>query len=194
MNKSIDFYFDVISPYAYIAHKKIEKINKDKKIVFNYKPILLGGLHNLTEINPLAFNKFKMINMKNDCDLVSKKNDIKFKWNDNFPINSLYIMRGYLLIKKDLKYEYLNEFFNAYWVENKDLSNKESMNIILDKLSKNNKFFFEGIEDQKIKDELKEITNQAFNKEIFGTPTFIVNNKLFWGQDRLEYAIDETLN
>lgn len=194
MNKSIDFYFDVISPYAYIAHKKIEKINKDKKIVFNYKPILLGGLHNLTEINPLAFNKFKMINMKNDCDLVSKKNDIKFKWNDNFPINSLYIMRGYLLIKKDLKYEYINEFFNAYWVENKDLSNKESMNIILDKLSINHKFFFEGIEDQKIKDELKEITNQAFNKEIFGTPTFIVNNKLFWGQDRLEYAIDETLN
>ena len=194
MNKSIDFYFDVISPYAYIAHKKIEKINKDKKIVFNYKPILLGGLHNLTEINPLAFNKFKMINMKNDCDLVSKKNDIKFKWNDNFPINSLYIMRGYLLIKKDLKYEYLNEFFNAYWVENKDLSNKENMNIILDKLSINHKFFFEGIEDQKIKDELKEITNQAFNKEIFGAPTFIVNNKLFWGQDRLEYVIDEILN
>ena len=194
MNKSIDFYFDVISPYAYIAHKKIEKINKDKKIVFNYKPILLGGLHNLTEINPPAFNKFKMINMKNDCDLVSKKNDIKFKWNDNFPINSLYIMRGYLLIKKDLKYEYLNEFFNAYWVKNKDLSNKENMNIILDKLSINHKFFFEGIEDQKIKDELKEITNQAFNKKIFGAPTFIVNNKLFWGQDRLEYAIDETLN
>ena len=194
MNKSIDFYFDVISPYAYIAHKKIEKINKDKKIVFNYKPILLGGLHNLAEISPPAFNKFKMINMKNDCDLVSKKNDIKFKWNDNFPVNSLYIMRGYLLIKKDLKYEYLNEFFNAYWVENKDLSNKENMNIILDKLSINHKFFFEGIEDQKIKDELKEITNQAFNKEIFGTPTFIVNNKLFWGQDRLEYAIDETLN
>ena len=132
--------------------------------------------------------------MKNDCDLVSKKNDIKFKWNDNFPVNSLYIMRGYLLIKKDLKYEYLNEFFNAYWVENKDLSNKESMNIILDKLSINHKFFFEGIEDQKIKDELKEITNQAFNKEIFGAPTFIVNNKLFWGQDRLEYVIDEILN
>lgn len=194
MNKSIDFYFDVVSPYAYIAHKKIEKISKSKKILFNYKPILLGGLHNLAEISPPAFNKFKMINMKNDCDLVSKKNDIKFKWNDNFPINSLYIMRGYLLIKKDLKYEYLNEFFNAYWVENKDLSNKENMNIILDKLSINHKFFFEGIEDQKIKDELKEITNQAFNKEIFGAPTFIVNNKLFWGQDRLEYVIDEILN
>ena len=103
-------------------------------------------------------------------------------------------MRGYLLIKKDLKYEYLNEFFNAYWVKNKDLSNKENMNIILDKLSINHKFFFEGIEDQKIKDELKEITNQAFNKEIFGAPTFIVNNKLFWGQDRLEYVIDEILN
>ena len=64
MNKSIDFYFDVVSPYAYIAHKKIEKISKSKKILFNYKPILLGGLHNLAEISPPAFNKFKMINMK----------------------------------------------------------------------------------------------------------------------------------
>ena len=99
MNKYIDFYFDVISPYAFIAHKKIEKIQKSEKISFNYMPILLGGLHNLANITAPALNKFKMINMKNDCDLVSKKNDIKFKWNDNFPINTLYIMRGYLLVK-----------------------------------------------------------------------------------------------
>ena len=194
MTKSIDFYFDFISPYSYLAHKRLKSLNKDNKIKINYKPILLGGLHKLGGITAPAFNDSKMKNMKNDCDLVSKKNNIQFKWNEKFPINSLYIMRGYLLIKKDLKYEYLNEFFNAYWVENKELSNKENMNIILDKLSINHKFFFEGIEDQKIKDELKEITNQAFNKEIFGAPTFIVNNKLFWGQDRLEYVIDEILN
>ena len=46
MTKSIDFYFDVISPLFFIAHKKIQKIKQNKKIVFNYKPIFLGGLHN----------------------------------------------------------------------------------------------------------------------------------------------------
>ena len=96
MTKSIDFYFDIISPYSYIAHKKIEKVIKEKNILFNYKPILLGGLHKLAEITAPAFNEFKMKNMKNDCVLVSSKNHIPFKWNEKFPINSISIMRGYL--------------------------------------------------------------------------------------------------
>ena len=45
-----------------------------------------------------------------------------------------------------------------------------------------------------ILEKLKDLTDEAFNKEIFGAPTFVVNNKLFWGQDRLEYAIDELEN
>ena len=73
MTKSIDFYFDIISPYSYIAYKKIEKINVNKKILFNYKPILLGGLHNLANITAPAFNELKMKNMRRDCELVSKK-------------------------------------------------------------------------------------------------------------------------
>jgi 2-hydroxychromene-2-carboxylate isomerase len=194
MSKHIDFYFDVISPYAFIAHNKIEKIQKSKKISFNYMPILLGGLHNLTNITAPAFNKFKMINMKNDCYLVSKKNDIKFKWNDNFPINSLHIMRGYLLIKKELKYDYINEIFNAYWVNNRDMAKQENINFILNRLKINQEFFFDGINSQKIKDALKKLTSEAFDKKIFGAPTFVVNNKIFWGQDRLEYAIDEIIN
>ena len=55
-------------------------------------------------------------------------------------------------------------------------------------------FFFESINKQEIKDELKNITNEAFKKDIFGAPTFVVNNKIFWGQDRLEYALEELNN
>ena len=51
--------------------------------------------------------------------------------------------------------------------------------------------FYEKIESEKIKGELKKLTNEAFEKDIFGAPTFVVNNKIFWGQDRLDYAIDE---
>ena len=73
MSSYIDFYFDIISPYSYIAHKKIQKIKKHQKVIFNYKPILLGGLHNLARINAPAFNQYKMKNMQSDCELVSKK-------------------------------------------------------------------------------------------------------------------------
>ena len=191
MSNYIDFYFDIISPYSYIAHKKIQKINENQKIIFNYKPILLGGLHNLAGINAPAFNKYKMKNMQSDCELVSKKNDISFKWNFKFPINSLSIMRGYLSADDNQKENYLNIFFNAYWRDNLDLSSKKEFSKLLATLGMDSKIFFEKIKQQSIKNDLKKFTRDAFEKEVFGAPTFIVNNKIFWGQDRLEYALEE---
>ena len=188
MSDHIDFYFDIISPYSYIAHKKIQNLTN---VVFNYKPIFLGGLHNLAGIEAPAFNKFKMQNMRNDCDLVAYKNKIKFKWNSKFPINSLNIMRGYLSINNSKKIEYLNCFFDAYWRDNKDLSNSETINNLLGNLKIDQEKFYTSIKEQDTKDELIKLTNKAFQKEVFGAPTFIVNNKIFWGQDRLEYALEE---
>ena len=191
MSNHIDFYFDIISPYAYIAYKKILKISD---INFKLKPILLGGLHNLANITAPAFNKYKMKNMQNDCVLVAKKNNIIFKWNSKFPINSLSIMRGYLFVEEDKKRDYLNSFFEAYWKDDVDLSVKDNIKSLLKKLEINEDQFFNSINNQNIKDNLKQLTQEAFEKEVFGAPTFIVNNKIFWGQDRLEYALDEVKN
>ena len=191
MSNHIDFYFDIISPYSYIAHKKIQEIKEKKKIIFNYKPILLGGIHNLAAIDAPAFNKYKMKNMQNDCELVSKKKDISFTWNSKFPINSLYLMRGYLYIANDQKNNYLNTFFEAYWKDDLDLSSNNEITQILKTLNINNEKFLSEIKEQSIKNALKDATNDAFKKEVFGAPTFIVNNKIFWGQDRLQYAVDE---
>ena len=188
MSNHIDFYFDIISPYAYIAHKKILK---QKNIAFNYKPIFLGGLHNLAGIDAPAFNKIKIKILQSDCELVSEKNNISFNWNSKFPINSLYIMRGYLYVEENLKKLYLNAFFDAYWKDNIDLSDEIEITKILKILDIDNKKFFEGISNQLIKDQLKELTAEAFKKELFGAPTFVANNRIFWGQDRLEYAVDE---
>ncbi len=191
MSSYIDFYFDVISPYSYIAHKKIQKINENQKVTFNYKPILLGGLHNLAGISAPAFNKYKMKNMQSDCELVSKKNDISFIWNFKFPINSLSIMRGYLSVDDNQKEKYLDIFFDAYWKDNLDLSSEDEVLKLLETLKIESKIFFDKIKQQSIKDDLKKLTSDAFEKEVFGAPTFIVNNKIFWGQDRLEYALEE---
>jgi len=191
MSNYVDFYFDIISPYSYIAHKKIQKIKKKHIITFNYKPVLLGGLHNLAGISAPAFNKYKMKNMQSDCQLVAEKNNIFFKWNLKFPINSLSIMRGYLTINENQKEEYLNIFFDAYWKDNLDLSSESELSKLLKILNIDSEIFFEKIKYQSIKDNLKELTSDAFKKEVFGAPTFIVNKKIFWGQDRLEYALEE---
>ena len=191
MTKSIDFYFDFISPYSYLAYQKLKTLNKDNFFKIVYKPILLGGLHNLGGITATAFNVRKMKNMKDDCKLIADKNKIQFQWNENFPINSLYLMRGYLVINENLKKKFFEVCFDYYWKENIDISDEKNVIKILDTCSINKIDFFKDIGNNKVKDELKKLTNLAFEKDIFGAPTFIVNNKIFWGQDRLEYALDE---
>jgi len=89
-------------------------------------------------------------------------------------------MRGYIFINPDVKNLYLNIMFDAYWKHNMDISNKKILISLVEKCKININNFFEGThQNQKIKNELKNLTKEAHNKEIFGAPTFVVNNKLF---------------
>jgi len=191
MTNIINFYFDFISPYSYLAHKQIKIIKEKKNINFIYRPVFVGGLHNLQQIIAPAFIKPKLKHMISDCTLIAKKIETDFIWNSKFPINSLNIMRGYLFISDELKDLYLNMMFDAYWKDNLDTSNEIILKSILEKCKINSNDFFNGIKNSKIKNELKAATQEAHDKEIFGTPTFVVNNKIFWGQDRLQFALDE---
>ena len=191
MTKYLDFYFDFISPYSFLAFKKLNSLNKDNKININYKPILLGGLHNLGKITPPAFNERKLKNMKNDCELIASKNNIDFRWNARFPLNSLYLMRGYLVVDDYLKKKFFEICFDAYWKNNEDISDEKNIDVIIKKTGLNKRKFLDDIKKDSIKEMLKNLTSDAFEKDIFGAPTFVVNNKIFWGQDRLDYALDE---
>ena len=100
-------------------------------------------------------------------------------------------MRGFLLIDKIKKDKFIDLCFDAYWKDNVDITLEENIEKILSTCNIDKKSFHQGIKEQKIKDELKELTDKAFELNIFGAPTFIINEKLFWGQDRLEYALEE---
>ena len=84
--------------------------------------------------------------------------------------------------------------FDYYWEKNKDISKKDEIKKILYECNIDENLFSDGINNQKIKDELKNLTSDAFAKDVFGAPTFVINNKLFWGQDRLDYALEELNN
>ena len=191
MSKSIDFYFDFISPYSYLAYKKLISLKLENNLNINYKPILLGGLHKLGGITAPAFNERKMKNMKNDCELIAIKNKIEFKWNSKFPMNSLYLMRGCLVIEKKLQKKYFEICFDEYWKNNTDISDEKSVDKILKLTGVEKENFLKNIQNIEIKYKLKDFTNDAFKKDIFGAPTFVVNDKIFWGQDRLDYALEE---
>ena len=192
MIKSFDFFFDFISPYSYLAHKQIRNIEYQYKIEINYMPILLSGLLNLAEIKASAFIPAKAKFMIKDCKLFAEKLNIKFKFNSYFPIQSLNLMRGVLIARKENKTSlYIDKFFDACWKDGLNLNDQKIVDKILEDLNFNLETFKLKISEQKIKDELKKRTKDAYLKGVFGAPSFIINNKMFWGQDRLEFVLKE---
>ncbi|MDA9709762.1 2-hydroxychromene-2-carboxylate isomerase [Candidatus Pelagibacter sp.] len=189
MTKSIDFYFDFISPYTYIGHNRIK--NEGNGINFIYKPILLGGLHKLWNITPQAFIEPKKQFMIMDCEMVSKKFKIEFKFNSNFPINTINLMRGCLVLNNEQLKKYINLIFDAYWKNNENISDERILTKVLAEIEMDISEFKKKTEEIEVKEKLKKLTNEAFKMNIFGAPTYVVNNKNFWGQDRFEYALEE---
>jgi len=192
MIKSFDFYFDFVSPYSFLAHKEISKIEKKNSIKIKYKPILLGGLHNLHGIKAPAFIPAKAKHMVRDCKLIAEKNKIKFKFNSYFPIRSLNLMRGVLIAEEDnFKNYYIDNIFNSIWQDGLNMNDENIIQKVLKNLNVNPKTFLLRSTSSSIKDSLKKKTNEAYEKSIFGAPTFVSNNKIFWGQDRIEFALNE---
>ena len=189
MTKHIEFYFDFISPYTYLGHKRIE--NEGSGINFNYKPILLGGLHKLWNITPQAYIEPKKEFMIMDCEMVSRKFKIDFFFNSKFPLNTIKLMRGCLVLENDQLKEYIKLVFDAYWKNNEDVNDNKVLSKILNQIDIKLEEFIDKIEKNDVKEKLKKFTSDAFKKKIFGAPTFVINNKNFWGQDRFEYAIEE---
>ena len=192
MIKSFDFYFDFVSPYSFLAHKEIRKIEKKNSIKIKYKAILLGGLHNLHGIKAPAFIPAKAKHMVRDCKLIAEKNKIKFKFNSYFPIRSLNLMRGVLVAEEDnFKNYYIDSIFDSIWQDGLNMNDENIIQKVLKNLNINPKTFLLRSTSSSIKDSLKKKTNEAYEKSIFGAPTFVSNNKIFWGQDRIEFALNE---
>jgi len=193
MIKIFEFYFDFASPYTFLAHKKILRVEKENNIKIKYVPVLLGGLLKLSGIKANVDIPIKAKYMIKDCKLTSEKNNIEFKFNNYFPITSLNLMRGVIVAESE-GYDkiFINKVFDSIWKHGLNLNDNLIFEKLLKNLDINPKKFLTKIIEPKIKDDLKKRTDEAFQKGIFGLPTFLVNNRIFWGQDRLEFAVMES--
>ena len=193
MIKPFDFYFDFVSPYSFLAHKEIRKIENKASIKIRYKPILLGGLHNLHGIKAPAFIPAKAKHMIRDCKLIAEKNNVRFKFNSYFPIRSLNLMRGVFVAEEDnFKSYYIDNIFNSIWQDGLNMNDENIIQKGFKKLKcKSKNFCFKSnllFNKRKFK---KKKTSEAYEKGVFGAPTFVSNNKIFWGQDRIEFVLKE---
>jgi len=192
MIKTFEFYFDFASPYAFLAHKQIRDIENENSIKIKYKPILLGGLLKSAGIKPIEDIPVKGKHMIKDCKLLAEKHSISFKFNSYFPIITLDLMRCALIAeKKNFLQNFTNKVFDAIWKDGLNLNDKSIFEKLLKNMDVNPINFLTDSMDEKNKCDLKNRTDDAFKKGIFGIPSFIINNKVFWGQDRLEFVLIE---
>jgi len=188
--KSIDFYYDFGSPTAYLAWTQLIQLNKDNYKI-SYYPVLLGGIFKATDNKPPGLVHSKAKWMLNDVKMYADKYNVNFQMNEAFPVNTLYLMRGAIYAKKNNLIDKYNEImFNAMWVSNINLSEPENIVNTLKSGGLDSQEFLSANESQEIKDELKAATAKSVELGLFGVPSFIVDNKLFFGQDRMHWFLD----
>jgi len=101
-------------------------------------------------------------------------------------------MRGVLVAEEDsYKNYYIDNIFNSIWQDGLNMNDENIIQKVLKNLNVNPRTFLLRLNSSLIKDSLKKKTNEAYEKSIFGAPTFVSNNKIFWGQDRIEFALNE---
>ena len=101
-------------------------------------------------------------------------------------------MRGALVAKEDdMQNYYMDRIFNSIWQDGLNMNDENIIEKVIKNMNVNPKTFFLRASSQNIKSLLKKKTQEAFERGVFGAPTFLVNNKIFWGQDRLDFALSE---
>jgi 2-hydroxychromene-2-carboxylate isomerase len=91
----------------------------------------------------------------------------------------------------NIKDYFINNIFNTIWQDGLNMNDEIIIQKVLQNLNVNPKTFTLRSSSSSIKDSLRKKTNEAYEKGIFGAPTFVSNNKIFWGQDRIEFALKE---
>ena len=187
----VDFIFDVASPNMYFCHKLIPDFKERTGVEFEYIPCLLGGIMKLSGNQP-PFVAFAEIPNKNKYQFIEIERFIKqhqlkeFKFNSNFPMNTVQIQRGALAAQElGIFDEYLEIILEAMWEKNVNLAD---IDIFQSTLSENNidaGSIMEIITSQDCKDKLIANTTDAVNRGAFGVPTFFFENQIFFGKDHL---------
>jgi 2-hydroxychromene-2-carboxylate isomerase len=191
MTKSVEFYFDVGSPAAYIAWHRLPGICRETGATLQYKPMLLGGVFQATgNQSPMAIPaKGRYVHM--DLDRYAQRYRIPFSHNPFFPINTLMLMRGATALQmrdRARLVPYGDAVYRAIWVEQKDMNDPAVVAGVLQQAGFDPAAVLTMASDPEVKERLKNVTQDAVARGVFGAPTFFVDGQMYWGQDRLDFV------
>jgi 2-hydroxychromene-2-carboxylate isomerase len=195
----VEFHFDFGSPNAYLAHLVIPQIERRTGAKFEYVPILLGGVFKLTN-NRSPAEKMAGITNRLEYEQLEVRRFIrrhaitKFKWNPFFPVNTLLIMRGAVAAEFEGGLEhYVEEVFRHMWAEPKKLDDPAVVGAALTESGFDAAGLLARTQEPEVKDRLLMNTQDSVARGTFGSPTFFVDNEIFFGKDRLRDVEEEIL-
>jgi 2-hydroxychromene-2-carboxylate isomerase/quercetin dioxygenase-like cupin family protein len=187
----VEFHFDFGSPNAYLAHLVIPEIEQRTGAKFEYVPVLLGGVYKLTG-NRSPAESLAGIKNKPDYERLEtarflKRHDITcFRQNPFFPVNTLTIMRGAIAAQRQGVFErYVDEIYRHMWAEPKKLDDPAVWRDALIASGFDADRFAELVQDADVKAQLLDNTERSVARGTFGSPTFFVEDEIFFGKDQL---------
>lgn len=194
--KSVEFYFDLGSPYSYLAYYRLLQMAEQQEIQIVYKPILLGGVFKATGNRSPIEIPVKGVYSILDMQRWAEYYQIPMQMNPHFPMNTLTLMRiltGVQLLHLEKFEQVLKLLFDAMFGTPQNLNELTVLAEVLKPSGFSVEDIMSMVQSDVVKQKLITETEQAIQRGIFGAPTFFVGDEMYWGQDRLHF-VEQALN
>lgn len=184
---TIEFFWDPVSPYTYLAATQLPKLATDCGASLVYRPFLLGGVFQATGNRPPLTVASKGRYMMDDLQHWSRFYAVSVTPPENFPANSVRALRAALVAEEQGVGEaFAQAIMRAYWGEGRDIASEDVLADVARSVGLDPEQALAANGRDDIKAALKANTEEAVARGAFGAPSFFVGDQLFWGNDRLE--------
>ncbi|MFT5501289.1 MAG: 2-hydroxychromene-2-carboxylate isomerase [Woeseiaceae bacterium] len=185
MNRKVEFFYDYVSPYTYLANSQLANLNAD--IV--YRPVLLGALMQSIGNQPPATLAARGNYLFADVRRWAAYYQIPYAMNPAFPVNTIKALRVALVADEMDRLDLLHQpLFDAVWAHGLDVNDDSVLTKIISDAGLVPDEIYPRITDDDIKARLRSNTDEAIERGVFGAPTFFVGDEMFFGNDRLHFV------
>ena len=190
--KGIDFYFSIGSTYTYLSVTRILNVEKEHQVKFNWKPFSVRAI--MKEMNNIPFPKDKInkVNyMWRDIERRAEGYGFFAKTPVPYPLSEFDLANQIAIygLNEGWGVDFIRLTYKKWFQERKEPAIDPSVSEICEKLKINKDEIILKAKSKEVENNYLSNTNNARNNKIFGSPTFVVNNEIFWGDDRMEDAI-----